>query len=535
MFTAHTKWQLGAQIAAAAGPVGREYNINLDAGGHGVGASASPLFYYVHEDGVLLDVGIQDNFISSVPEINRAFYGKKVEADDIVNKPGAVEIPMHHGVEALQALLAGLSGGPSGARTEPLEVDSVMKKWKSPPSLEFVAGAVKRWGFLNWQSGNDDSVYYNLNIPSFFKTKVCMPPPETSVLVRDINEDLLNLTFFDESTKAESVPLHEYLVGPKQVQAMLMMHKGKVVFEIYPGMNPDDLHVWMSASKTCVGLICNLLHDEGKLDFDKTVGVYVPELKGTAWEDITMKNVMCMAAGLDAEENFESLSNPNSFISLFFKYVMEPGTGDWREALKTAQPIPGEKQGDRFRYSTTTTQVLVLAIENITGKTYEVLLNERVWSKIGAKYPFFIGLAPDNTPVGGGLNVTTPQDFLRYAAIYTPSGAKVVTKGEPIVSDKCLKAIFDMGDPKAYACGDEAEFGLRWFGEQPFKNSAQWDHIFEDGGMFKHGNMGQGIYVDPERDFCGVYFGLATNNEAVSGVDKSPGFLRAAAKKLNGS
>ena len=28
--------------------------------------------------------------------------------------------------------------------------------------------------------------------------------------------------------------------------------------------------------------------------------------------------------------------------------------------------------------------------------------------------------------------------------------------------------------------------------------------------MFKHGNMGQGIYVDPARDFCGVYFGLAT-------------------------
>jgi hypothetical protein len=48
-------------------------------------------------------------------------------------------------------------------------------------------------------------------------------------------------------------------------------------------------------------------------------------------------------------------------------------------------------------------------------------------------------------------------------------------------------------------------------------NTAQWDHAFADGAMFKHGNMGQGIYVDPARDFCGMYFGLASNDEKVAG------------------
>jgi hypothetical protein len=43
------------------------------------------------------------------------------------------------------------------------------------------------------------------------------------------------------------------LVGPRQVQAMLMEHKGNVVFEIYPGMNPNDIHVWMSASPCDAG------------------------------------------------------------------------------------------------------------------------------------------------------------------------------------------------------------------------------------------------------------------------------------------
>jgi hypothetical protein len=52
--------------------------------------------------------------------------------------------------------------------------------------------------------------------------------------------------------------------------------------------------------------------------------------------------------------------------------------------------------------------------------------------------------------------------------------------------------------------------------------------------MFKHGNMGQGIYVDPARDFCGMYFGLAPNPDEISGIGHSPGYLRAASKLLAG-
>ena len=46
--------------------------------------------------------------------------------------------------------------------------------------------------------------------------------------------------------------------------------------------------------------------------------------------------------------------------------------------------------------------------------------------------------------------------------------------------------------------------------------------------------MGQGINVDPARDFCGMYFGLAPNQDEISGIDYSPGYLRNAAKMLAG-
>ena len=417
---------------------------------------------------------------------------------------------------------------------QPFEVDSKMAKWKKAQSLAFVTGATSRFNFPNWQSGNEDSIYYNLNIPSFFKARVVKASPEVSHLERAIQKEIADLTFTDHEGKT-TPPLKEYLVGKRQVQAMMMAHKGKVVFETYPGMNPDDYHVWMSASKTTAGLMISMLADEGKIDLEKPVSHYVPELKGSQWDHVSVKNTMNMAVGVDNEETFESLSNPKSWITSFFTAVFGVGGGDpseWRKLLKGVKPLPNEKPGDRFRYSTSNTQVLVLIAEQVTQMPWQAYWEEHVWSKIGAKNPFIIGLTPDGTPVAGGLNNTTPEDMLRYALLYTPSWNAVAK--EQVISDELLKLIQNMGDPAAYKISTELEYGTRWFGETPQKNTAQWDHAFADGAMFKHGNMGQGIYVDPARDFCGIYFGLATNDESVAGIDHSPGYMRAAAKMLSG-
>ena len=43
-------------------------------------------------------------------------------------------------------------------------------------------------------------------------------------------------------------------------------------------------------------------------------------------------------------------------------------------------------------------------------------------------------------------------------------------------------------------------------------NSMQFDAVFNDGALHRHGNLGQGIYIDPEGDFVGVYF--STNGYA---------------------
>jgi hypothetical protein len=72
-----------------------------------------------------------------------------------------------------------------------------------------------------------------------------------------------------------------------------------------------------------------------------------------------------------------------------------------------------------------------------------------------------------------------------------------------------------------------------YFGEDPESNSFQFDDVSADTAMFKHGNVGQGFYVDPGRDVIGVYF--STNGYIPHyGEHKMSGFIRQANKMLAG-
>ena len=150
---------------------------------------------------------------------------------------------------------------------------------------------------------------------------------------------------------------------------MMMVHKGKVVFEAYPGMTATDVHVWMSAAKTTVGLVSAMLAEEGRIDVSRPVTQYVPDLAGTAWDRVNVLNVLNHTTGLDSEETGASILDPNSVVVKFFSAIFgatNPGSGkqeDTIAVLRSFQPLEGEKPGEVFRYSSANTDVLTMMIE----------------------------------------------------------------------------------------------------------------------------------------------------------------------------
>jgi len=424
--------------------------------------------------------------------------------------------------------IAGYMQRPGASVTEKT---TPMSKLKRPVDAAYYYELNRRFDFWQVQLAGDDAAYYSTHMPQYMHQQLVMPDGPVAELERAIDPGLENLTF-TEKDGSSTMPLKDFLVGPARKQAMMMAHHGRVVFEAYPGMNTNDIHLWMSSGKTTVSLVFTQLVAEGKVSVDEMSSKHVPQLQGTLWDEIPLWSTATMCAGLDIEETPISMITPGSWINNFHNTFLGEYKTPYIEQLRTVSKHPsGEKPGGpaTMRYSSGTTLVLQFICEAIEKKPFGTILQERVWSKVGFRFPAFLCLAPDGTGVGYGMFSTTPEDMLRYAMLFTPSWNKVAK--EPIVSDKMMEVYHNTAKPEAYANSSEQGFATDWFGYAPPANGVQWDVVFDDGAMFKHGNNGQGIYVDPKRDFCAMGFGSAANT---SGVDYAPGFMRAAAMRVAG-
>lgn len=408
-------------------------------------------------------------------------------------------------------------------------------------TLDFLEDAHKYFDSFHMQLGGDHATYYCTHFSEFLPSTNAIPYGPASKLERAINPALGKTTF--KAVDADPVlPLDEYVLnGKARVQGLMIAHRGKVVYEQYPGIQPNQPHLLFSVTKTTVGLMMAMLQADDAIDVRRVVSDYVPEVKGTVWDTIKVINVLNMAAGLkDIEELFPrpggnqegTLLDPHSLMCRFFYATFGRPNADgkiekWIDVVRSVQPDPTVPQGTKMQYSSMLTHMLAVIVEHVAGRRFSKVFEDRVWSKIGARNPAEFAATPDGTTMAYGFLSLALEDLVRYGMIYTPS-VSVISK-EEVVPQAAFDLIQNGGDPKAYYGTGDYQRGFQYFGEETYKNSYQWDSLFKDGGMWKHGNLAQGLYVDPSRDVVGAYF--STN--PLTGVwDRSGGYIRAAAKLL---
>jgi CubicO group peptidase (beta-lactamase class C family) len=150
--------------------------------------------------------------------------------------------------------------------------------------------------------------------------------------------------------------LDGFVTSPKSfIQAFIVAHKGKVVYERYPGMKSTDSHLWASTAKPIAGLLIEQLVDEGKIDLNKTYSEYVPDFRDTAWVNIKIIDLFNMASGLNIAEDDDTRSDPTSLTTRLYRSEFgspDPGTNrleSTRSIMKLATKIIDP--GKRFDYS----------------------------------------------------------------------------------------------------------------------------------------------------------------------------------------
>src|SRR5262249_13069712 len=154
-----------------------------------------------------------------------------------------------------------------------------------------------------------------------------------------------------------------------------------------PGMDRDTPHILMSVSKSVLGLLAGILVGCGELNVDELVTAILPEMGGTAYERLSLRDLLDMRAGLLFEENYLVTSGP--YIDYRKSLGWEPyGPGetpsDLRSFLKTLTGRDAAYNG-AMHYISTNTDLLGWAIERRTGRRYADLLSDLLWKPLGAR------------------------------------------------------------------------------------------------------------------------------------------------------
>lgn len=365
-------------------------------------------------------------------------------------------------------------------------------------------------------SGGDEAAYFNVRASEFLPTAIV--PVRQPVMMLDENMIPEIGEVSAETINFGTMTLDEYIAMPESyVQGFIVVHGGKIVYEQYPRMRPEDHHLWISNAKVTTSLVIDLLIDDGKIDETATLDTYIPELVGTPTGDVIVRDALDMTTELNSDENPETRADPNSIALRTFKAEFGmPHNGEVElllDVLKDAEVSIGA--GTAFQYASATTQLLVYPAEAVEKMRWADIFDERVWSKIGAEAPLQVHLTPDGIAIGHGLLSSNLRDLARFGMLYTPSWEAIAT--EQVIDETLIQRIRDSVRSQEFFLGgyNGPVFQFIFDDDTMLSNSRQWDVVWPDGDMWKGGLMTQGLYVSPDRDLVIAYFSVNVDDRSI--------------------
>jgi CubicO group peptidase (beta-lactamase class C family) len=290
---------------------------------------------------------------------------------------------------------------------------------------------------------------------------------------------------------------------------LVVLHKGKIIFEHYPRMQEYEKPIWWSVTKVFASSLIALLEDRGLIDVSKPVGFYLPELKNSDFADVTVRNVLDMASGVDCSDGDYSRGTCYyEFEASLNDAVRSKDTADTPyEALVNMRPGKWAEQGAGFDYSGANTFVLSWIVEKVTGMPFHDVVSKEYWNKIGAEGDAAFYAARYGIALSTGGFLAKTRDMARFGLLFTPSYTMV--SKEKLISDRYLNIILNEGRPELLK---NARYPGRNL-DAIKHNVYQWDLVFKNNDIYKAGWAGQGLLINPDKDIVAVYLGYAKDDE----------------------
>ncbi|MDA8936580.1 beta-lactamase family protein [Porticoccaceae bacterium] len=229
---------------------------------------------------------------------------------------------------------------------------------------------------------------------------------------------------------AESVPLPtEFSYGGKRVEteeflartdtgAVLVVKDGAIQFEQY-WRSGGQTQTWlsMSVAKSFISALIGIAIEQGHIrDINDPITDYAPELAGSAYDNVAIKDILQMSSGASWNEDY---SDPESDINRFARVFALGGSMNKFAITLTREMAPGTYN----RYNSTDTQALGMLLTAATGRSITEYMIENLWHSMGAEHTGYWLTDADNMEMAfGGLNITA-RDYAKLGELYRLGGA----------------------------------------------------------------------------------------------------------------
>jgi CubicO group peptidase (beta-lactamase class C family) len=273
------------------------------------------------------------------------------------------------------------------------------------------------------------------------------------------------------------IDVEAYMAGQRSA-ALIIVHDGKVRLERY-GLGFDAAGRWTSFSvaKSMTSTLVGAAIRDGHIrSMDDKVSDYIEEMKGSAYDDVSIRQLLTMTSGVRWNEDY---GDPNSDVARFNNHQPEPGVDSLVSYLRR---LPREAPaGTRWHYSTGETNLVGVLIGRATKKPLAAYLSEKIWIPAGMEQSATWILSKTGHEISGCCIQAATRDYARYG-LFILNGAKGAD-GRLIVPEGWL----------AEATSERVGIGRpgRGYGYQ------WW--TYTDGSFAARGIFGQGIFIDPKR------------------------------------
>jgi CubicO group peptidase (beta-lactamase class C family) len=302
---------------------------------------------------------------------------------------------------------------------------------------------------------------------------------------------LAELTFDVATSGGGDVRLSagDYMVR-RRTAGLLILKDGEIALERYGmGSGPQTPWTSFSTAKSITATLCGAaLHDGAIASLDDRCDLYLPRLHGSAYEGVSIRNVMRMCSGVAWNEEDDGRSDAGGLSRALMS--RRPGA-----VLDLACSLPrAEPQGVVFNYSTVESCLLGALVAAATGRPLADYCAETIWGPAGMEADGSWLLESDGGLEMGGLGVSARlRDVARF-------GQLVLEDGEAFSGRRVLPAGWrDLaGQPDSAPTG----FG-RLMPATVFGYGYQWWLLphgptgVHAGAFVALGSFGQFIYVHP--------------------------------------